>query len=107
MSSKHRPEGEAGRFTGESQHGWSPDLGSDGDAAAEAGEKARQKPSHDTGEGRTISKEEREGMEPTDMEPESASGESRRRRGEDIAADSGKEPEGHKGPSRRPYGTAG
>jgi hypothetical protein len=110
MSQSDEQRGEAGRFEGEAQHGWSPDVGAEGDAAAEAGEKARQTPSHETsGEERPIAQEEREGVSSTDMEPGTpfGAGDSTRRRGEDIAAEEGDEPEGHKGASQRPYGTSG
>jgi hypothetical protein len=99
-------EDDVGRFGGKAEHGWSPDLGSEGDTAAAGAEKERQPPSHHPGEDRPISQAEREGTSSTEMEPESASGESRRRSGEDIAAAEGKEPEGYKGQSQRPYGKA-
>ena len=108
MSDEQRDE--AGRFEGDKQHGWSPDIGAEGDAAAEAGKKARQTPSPEPGgSDRPISQEEREGVSSTDMEPGSpfGAGDSTRRSGEDIAAEEGDEPEGHKGASRRPYGTSG
>lgn len=99
---------EVSRFEGESHHGWSPDIDSGGGTAAEAGVKATDKPSPATGEGRELSQEEREGVSPTDMEPGSpfGAGESRNRRGEEIAEEAEVEPEGHKGPSQRPYGTS-
>jgi hypothetical protein len=110
MSQSDEQRGEVGRFEGDAQHGWSPDIGAEGDAAAEAGEKARQTPSSGPGAAdRPISQEEREGVSPTDMEPGSpfGAGDSTRKSGEDIAAEKGGEPEGHKGASQRPYGTSG
>jgi hypothetical protein len=98
---------EASRFEGEPHHGWSPDLGSDEDTAAGAGDKEMQQPNEETGEARGISQAELEGISDTDMEPRSPSGDSHGRSGEDTAAAKGKKPEGHKGVSQRPYGTSG
>ena len=94
----------ASRFSGPDEHGWSPDLEGTSTAAAEAGTKARQKPSHeetasapeDHSVGGTLSS--------TDLEPESpfGAGDSHGNRGEEFA--SGDEAEGHKGVSQRPYG---
>ncbi|MDT7725472.1 MAG: hypothetical protein QOI21_2048 [Actinomycetota bacterium] len=109
MSDKVEQTDEASRFEGESHHGWAPDIESEGDAAAEAGKKAwRTPPSGETGEGRETSQVEREGVGETEMEPGSpfGAGDSSRRGGEEIAAEEGAEPEGHKGASRRPYGKA-
>jgi hypothetical protein len=109
VSDTRKQSGQASRFEGESHHGWSPDIGSEGDTAAEAGEKAMRKPSHETGgDDRPISQAEREGSHPTDTEPKSpfGVGESTNRRGEEIAAEKGGEPEGYKGVSQRPYGTS-
>jgi hypothetical protein len=108
VSDKVEQTGEASRFEEESHHGWAPDIGSEGDTAAEAGEKARRKPSGETGEGRKVSPVEREGVSDTDMEPGSpfGAGDSEGHRGEEIAAEEGAEPEGYKGVSQRPYGKA-
>jgi hypothetical protein len=102
--------GEASRFEAESHHGWSPDIGAGGETtAAEAGSKARQELPPETGEGREISEAERKGVASTDMEPGSpfGAGDSRTRRGEETAAAQGREAEGHKGVSQRPYGSHG
>jgi hypothetical protein len=75
--------------------------------AAEAGEKAWQKPPKETGEGGPMTQEQGGGISPTEMEPKSpfGVGESHTRRGEEVAAEEGKKAEGRKGVSQRPYGT--
>jgi hypothetical protein len=86
-------------------HGWAPDVGEGGsERAAEAKEKAFDKPSDETGEGRRISEEERAGVDPTDPEPPAPHGvgESTRKSGEDQGDEAGTE--GTKGVSDRPYG---
>jgi hypothetical protein len=89
----------------ENHHGWAPDAAGDDPTAAEAADKARAASGGDPGgsgdhsTGGTLS--------PTDMEPESphGAGDRRGKGGEEIAADEGREAEGHKGASQRPYGS--
>lgn len=106
MSEQSEQSEEVSRFEGESHHGWSPDLESKTGAAAEAGLKAQEKPSGETGEGREISETERKGVHPAETEPGSpfGVGDSETRGGEEIAHEAGVEPEGRKGASERPYG---
>ncbi|WP_372664442.1 hypothetical protein [Amycolatopsis kentuckyensis] len=83
----------------EHHHGWAPDVAGDDPTAAAAADKAREASgSHGSG----IASEGT--MSPTDVEPDS--GDSGRRGAEEIAADEGREAEGHKGASQRPYGSA-
>lgn len=83
----------------ENHHGWAPDVAGDDPTAAAAGDKAREasgsRGSGVASEGTTS---------PTDLAPDSS--DSGRRGAEEIAADEGREAEGHKGASQRPYGSA-
>jgi len=107
-------QGDVSPHEGEAHHGWSPDIGgSASDTAAEAGAKARQTPTHEPGAGtggdtRAAAADD-QALSDTDMEPGSpfGAGDSHTTRGEDTAAAKGAEPEGHKDPSQRPYGTSG
>jgi hypothetical protein len=110
VTAKGQQSGSASRFEDEPHHGWSPDIGSENKTAAEAGEKAMRKPAKETDEGGQVPQAERGGtggISPTDTEPKSpfGVGDSDTRRGEEIAAEEGKNAEGHKGVSQRPFGT--
>jgi hypothetical protein len=99
-------ESGSGRFEGEEQHGWAPDVGAEGKTTAgEAGAKAQRTPSGEVGEGREVSPEEEKGVHPAETEPGSpfGAGESTTTSGEEISSgDEGTE--GYKGESQRPYG---
>jgi len=105
--------GATSRFEEESHHGWSPDIGSEGDTAAEAGAKAWETPPKEPDAGGADAggeapRTEGGGLSDTDMEPESpfGAGDSHTKRGEEIADANAEEPEGYKGQSQRPYGTS-
>ncbi|MCX9193342.1 hypothetical protein C3Y87_18425 [Carbonactinospora thermoautotrophica] len=108
-------EQDAGRFEGEEQHGWSPDVeegsveeGSE-DAAAGGAKAFHAEEAGPPGPGREVSEAEQVGpTEPTGETPLGV-GESITRRGEDIAEhehEPGRVTEGTKGPTERPYGTS-
>jgi hypothetical protein len=85
-------------------------MGEPDDPAVRGANKAFEGSGGEPGPGREVSEEEREGVEATDTGASSplGVGESTRRSGEDIAGDDeGRTTEGTKGPSDRPYGTAG
>jgi hypothetical protein len=87
-------------------HGWAPDVGEGGsDRATEANRKAFAEPTDETGEGRRVSDEERDGVPPTDTEAETPRGvgESTTKRGEEYGRENDST-EGTKGVSQRPYG---
>jgi hypothetical protein len=97
----------ASRFEGENQHGWAPDVGSDSNTAAEGGERAWDPSNADqSGPGRIISDEERDGVPPTDTTAATplGVGESMTRRGEDVGGDDDRTEQGRQGRSDRPYG---
>lgn len=109
-------ESQVGRFEGEGQHGWAPDIDAVADkddrTAGEGGRKAFDASNAgEPGPGGTTSAEEREGVPPTD--PTGASpqgvGESTSRRAEDVAqqeSEPGHHDAGTQGASQRPAGTA-
>ncbi|MEV6641333.1 hypothetical protein [Amycolatopsis sp. NPDC051371] len=82
----------------ENHHGWAPDVAGDDPTAAEAADKAREASGS---RGSEVAADRTQS--PTDMEPDSS--DSSRRGAEEIAADDGREAEGHKGASQRPYGS--
>jgi hypothetical protein len=114
MSTENEPD--VGRFTGEEQHGWSPDIDAVADkedrTAGEGGRKAFDASNAgEPGSGGTVSPEEREGVPPTDTTAASplGVGVSTTRRGEDIAKEEsqpGHHDAGTRGVSQRPAGTS-
>lgn len=108
-------EPDVGRFAGEQQHGWAPDINADADqhkTTPEGGQKAFDAGNAGPpGPGATESQEEREGVPPTDTTAASplGVGESETSRAEDIAREepeAGSHDAGTKGRSQRPVGTS-
>ncbi|MEZ0075295.1 hypothetical protein [Planotetraspora sp. GP83] len=102
---------EPGRFEGEDQHGYSPDVERGSEEAAQAGDRAfSPEAAGAPGPGREESEEERSGVSATDTEARSPQdvGTSASRQGEEIAdqeQEPGREPAGATGKARRPTGT--
>jgi hypothetical protein len=63
MSNASKP----GRFEGENQHGFSPDVGRASEEVVRAGNRAFRKPPADQGPGREVSDAERHGVPSTDV----------------------------------------
>lgn len=109
-------EPDVGRFEGEGQHGWAPDIDAEFDkddrTAGEGGRKAFDASNAgEPGPGGTTSQEEREGVPPTDTTAASplGVGTSTTRRAEDIAKEEpqpGHHDAGTRGASQRPAGTS-
>jgi hypothetical protein len=101
-----------GRFEGEDQHGYSPDVQGGGEQAAQAGDRAfTPEAAGEPGPGREPSEEEKTGVHATDATAASPVdvGQSAARQGEEIAQDErepGRETAGVKGEAERPYGTS-
>ncbi|MEW9530517.1 hypothetical protein [Microbispora sp. NPDC049125] len=101
-----------GRFEGDDQHGYSPDVGGGSEEAAQAGDRAfSPDAAGEPGPGRLTSEEEESGVPAADTEAASAQdvGPGPARRGEEIAqeeGEAGRETAGVKGRSGRPYGTS-
>jgi hypothetical protein len=117
--STEKPAGsdpDVGRFEGEGQHGWSPDIDAvvskDERTAGEGGRKAFDASNAgEPGPGGTVSRQEAEGVSPTDTTAASplGVGVSTTRRGEDIAKEHpepGHHDTGPQGASQRPSGTS-
>jgi hypothetical protein len=109
-------EPDVGRFTGEHQHGWAPDIEDEVDredrTVGEGGRKAFDASNAGSpGPPPTVSEQEREGVPPTDTTAASplGVGVSTTRRGEDVGKDEdqpGHHDTGPRGASQRPSGTS-
>jgi hypothetical protein len=90
----------------ENHHGWAPDVAGDDPTAAQAADKARAASGSEPG-GAPGDYSPEGTLSSTDTEPGSphGAGDSRGKGAEEIAADDGREAEGHKGASQRPYGS--
>jgi hypothetical protein len=98
-----------GRFEGQEQHGWAPDVGTGGsDRATEANKKAFGEPPAGGGPGKEESEAERTGVPPTDTDARTplGTGTSTRKGGEEHGEEGDEERRtlGTKGESGRPYG---
>ena len=108
-----RDNPDAGRFDGDDQHGWAPDVDAEPGQRTEGGNKAfNADNAGNPGPGREPSDEERDGVPPTDTTAATplGVGESINRRGEDISDHDGKEDgridQGSEGQAQRPAGTS-
>ncbi|MCT9932223.1 hypothetical protein N5079_18640 [Planotetraspora sp. A-T 1434] len=106
------PPTKPGRFEGEDQHGYSPDVERGSEEAVQAGDRAFSPEAAGAPDrGREESEEERSGVSATDTEARSPQdvGKSASRQGEEIAGqeqEPGREPAGATGKARRPTGTS-
>ncbi|GAA0360371.1 hypothetical protein GCM10009530_07110 [Microbispora corallina] len=109
MNESREPD-RPGRFEGEDEHGFSPDVEKGSEEARRAGDRAfSPEAAGEPGPGRAPSREEETGVPSTDTSARSplGVGTSPGRSAEEIAAterEPGREPAGVKGESRRPYG---